>query len=187
MTDGGPDLTVRTVEALTGIRIDFWILTSFQGLTNMVNAIGGLTVQVLQPMHDRFSGSNFNPGVHRFNGKQALSFARDRHSFLNGDLTRSQNQGRLLVSALAKLHAMVASNPANLLTWLAVGWRNVRTDLSVKTLFELALTAASIPTQDVNDLVVPATTGSVGSASVVFISPAAKRLFADMRTDGVAG
>jgi LCP family protein required for cell wall assembly len=187
MSDGGPNLMVSTIENITGIRIDYWLLTSFRGLTNMVNGIGGLTVQVTQSMHDRLSGSNFKPGIRHFNGKQALSFARDRHSFLNGDLTRSGNQGRLLVSALAQLHLSAGRDPGQLFSWLAVGWRNVSTDLSVPTLLDLALTALSVPTSRVRNLVVPATTGTAGGASVVFLAPGAQAVFADMRGDGALG
>jgi LCP family protein required for cell wall assembly len=187
MAIGGPDLTVRTIESLTGVRIDFWMLTSFNGLQNMVNEVGGLTVKVTQPMHDGYSGSNFNPGVHHLFGKQALSFARDRHTFTNGDLTRSANQGRLIVSALSKLHSSFSDVPAELLSWLSVGWRNFRTDLSLPTLLNLGLAATSIPPSSVTNLVVPATTGTAGGASVVFISSAAQRVYADMRADGVVG
>jgi polyisoprenyl-teichoic acid--peptidoglycan teichoic acid transferase len=185
MADGGPSLTVRTIENLTGIRIDFWMLTSFQGLANLVNGIGGLTVRVLQPMHDGFSGSNFKPGVRHFSGSQALAFARDRHSFTQGDLARSANQGRLFLAALSSLHSVFARDPAQILRWLMVGWRNIHTDLSVRTLLDLALTATKIPLNHVNNLVVPATTGTVGSASVVFIRPSASGIYADMRADGV--
>jgi polyisoprenyl-teichoic acid--peptidoglycan teichoic acid transferase len=187
MTLGGPSLTVRTVESITGIRIDFWMLTSFGGLVRMVNGIGGLKVYVPRPMHDRFSGANFRRGVHRFNGRKALAFARDRHDVPGGDFGRSRNQGRLLMAALSQLHRVFEDDPGKIFGWIAVGWRNIRTDLSVNTLLDLALTAASIPLKKVKNLVVPATNGQVGSASVVFISSSAKRIYADMRRDGVVG
>src|SRR5207249_5181013 len=44
LVEGGPLLTVQTIEQLTGIHIDYYLLTSFSGFTNMVNAIGGVTV-----------------------------------------------------------------------------------------------------------------------------------------------
>ena len=70
---------------------------------------------------------------------------------------------------------------------MAVGWRNIHTDLGFATFLDLALTATTIPAGSVNNLVVPATTGSVGTASVVFISGSAQSVYADMRTDGVVG
>jgi LCP family protein required for cell wall assembly len=184
---GGPALTVQTIEALTGIQIDFWLLTSFVGLRVMVNKIGGLDVRVPTPMHDSFSGANFTKGLHHFNGHEALSFARDRHDVPGGDLGRSQNQGRLMLSALSKLHTTFDKDPTQLLNWIAAGWKSLYSDLDLATLVDLGLTAATIPTQNVNNQVVPATTGTVGAASVVFISASAQSVYADMRTDGVIG
>jgi LCP family protein required for cell wall assembly len=187
MSIGGPALTVRTVESITGIHIDFWMLTSFGGLRRMVNGIGGLRVYVPRPMHDRFSGANFRRGIHHLNGAKALAFARDRHDVPGGDLGRSRNQGRLMLAALAQLHRVYDKDPARIFRWIAVGWRNIRTDLSVSTLLDLALTAGSIHLSRVKNLVVPARVGKVGSASVVFITGSARRIYADMRKDGVVG
>jgi LCP family protein required for cell wall assembly len=184
MTAGGPDLMVRTIESLTNIRIDFWLLTSFTGFTSMVNRIGGLTVRVPLPMHDRYSGADFSAGKHHFNGQQALAFARDRHDVPGGDLGRSANQGRLFLAALSKLRSSFRGRPATVLDWIGVGWRHISSDLDVGTLLNLGLTATQV--RKVNNLVVPATTGSVGPQSVVFISPSAASVFADMRADGVA-
>ena len=187
MTLGGPTLVVRTIESITGIRIDFWMLTSFKGLVRMVNAIGGLKVYVPRSMHDRFSGANFSKGTHHFTGRKALAFARDRHDVPGGDLGRSRNQGRLLLAALSQLHKVFDKDPGKVFTWIAAGWRNIRTDLGVSTLLDLALTASSIPASKVKNLVVPARVGNVGSASVVFITSSARRIYTDMRKDGVVG
>jgi LCP family protein required for cell wall assembly len=187
MVLGGPELVVRTVEALTGVRVDVWALTSFQGLVRMVDAVGPLEVEVDRPMFDRFSGTAFSPGLHRLSGEEALAFSRDRHSPPGGDLGRSLNQGKLLLAALRKLREDFRRHPALLFAWMAAWWRNVRTDLSPRALLELALSATSIPPARVSNLVVPATVGTVGGASVVFLSPAAGRIFADMRADGVVG
>lgn len=187
MVLGGPELMVRTVELLTGIPIDFWALTSFQGLVRMVEAVGPLEVEVDRPMFDRFSGTHFSPGRHRLSGREALAFARDRHSPPGGDLGRSLNQGKLLIAALRKLRADFRRHPALLFSWLAAGWRNVQTDLSPRTLLELALTAASISPARVSNLVVPATVGTAGGASVVFVTSRAASIYADMRADGVVG
>jgi LCP family protein required for cell wall assembly len=186
MSSGGPALTVATLERLTGIRIDFWLLTTFRGLTAMVNRIGPLKVRVPQPMHDRYSGANFSSGTHKFKGPQALAFARDRHDVPNGDLTRSKNQGVLMISALSKLHTDFGRHPSALFTWMLTGWGSMRTNLGPGTLLNLILTATQIPSDHVNNRVVPATTGFVGPQSVVFISPGASAVYADMRADGIA-
>jgi LCP family protein required for cell wall assembly len=187
MADGGPRLLIRTIENLTGIRIDFWMLTNFSGLTSMVNGVGGLTVDVPFRMHDKYSGAFFKPGRHHFNGKNALAFSRDRHDFLNGDITRSKNQGRILLAALSALQKRFAKDPAAVLEWIATDYRFLRTDLDVQTLVDLGLTATRVPLGHVTNLVVPATSGVVGAADVVFISSSARALYAQMRKHGTVG
>jgi polyisoprenyl-teichoic acid--peptidoglycan teichoic acid transferase len=182
--DGGPALTVKTVEQLTGIHFDYYAITSFGGLVRMVQSLGGVTVRVRQSMHDPYSRSNFEPGVHHFNGVQALEYARDRHSFAGGDFTRSQNQGTLMLAALARFKKLFKENPLRLLPVLASTWNNVRTDVPAPQLYRLALTASQIDPHDVSNLVVPASTGMEGSASVVFISPEAKALYTQLRKKG---
>jgi LCP family protein required for cell wall assembly len=184
---GGPKLVVQTIENITGIRIDFYILTSFWGLESMVNGIGGLEVDVPYGMHDRYSGSNFSKGEQKLSGKEALAFSRDRHSVPNGDFSRSVNQGRLLLAALKKLRSGFEKDPGLVFTWIGVGWRHIRTDLSLRTILDLGLTATQIPSNKVDNKVVPAGVGSVGSQSVVFISSSASSLYRDMRADGVIG
>jgi len=187
MAFGGPPLMVRTIEDLTGIRIDFWLLASFTGLIHMVDDVGGVTVNVPYPMHDVYSGANFHAGRQHLNGGQALALARNRHDTPRGDFSRSENQGLLMKSALTKLRRQFTDSPVVLFTWIVALWRNVQTDLSPATLLGLALTATQIPTSRVKNLVVPGTTGTVGTASVVFISGSARSIYADMRRDGVVG
>jgi hypothetical protein len=70
---------------------------------------------------------------------------------------------------------------------MASGLKNVKTDLSVRELLTLAFSALTVPSKHVTNQIVPATAGSVGSASVVFISPSARALYADMRHGGLIG
>jgi LCP family protein required for cell wall assembly len=184
---GGPELMVRTIESLTGIRIDFYVLTSFRGLMSLVDGIGGLEVDVPYAMHDGHSGSNFSPGKQRLNGKEALAFSRDRHSVPGGDVGRSKNQGRLLLAALKKLRSGFEKDPGLLFTWIGIGWRHVRTDLSFQTLLDLGLTATQVSSGNVDNQVVPSTVGTVGQQSVVFITSSASSVYRDMRADGVIG
>jgi polyisoprenyl-teichoic acid--peptidoglycan teichoic acid transferase len=187
MAFGGPQLMVRTIERITGIRIDFWVLTSFIGVNRLVDGIGGLTVRVPYPMHDRYSHANLRAGTHRLRGWQALAMARNRHDTPNGDFSRSQNQGRLFLAALGQLQREFKAQPARLFKWVAVGWRNIRTDLRFGTLVDLGLTATQIPPSKVNNLVVPGRNGFAGGASVVYLTSGARAIFRDLRQDGFIG
>jgi len=185
MSFGGPKLTIQTVENLTGIHIDFYVLTSFPGLKKMINAIGGVTVDVPIPMDDHFSGAHFQPGPTHMDGAQALSFARDRHDFPRGDLDRSENQGRLFISTLAEFHKDFQKDPGVMLTYIGAGMRNVETNLPLSKVVQLGFTATKVSPGGVKNCVVPATGGVVGSADVVFISSGASTLYRDMKPDGL--
>ena len=116
---GGPALMVQTIESLTGVHIDYWAITTFWGFTNMINEINGLSIDIPFQFYDpTYSRANLEPGVQRLNGVQALSMARDRDSMLEGDFARSENQGRLILAALAQFHGDYNADPGNMFTWL---------------------------------------------------------------------
>ena len=79
-----------------------WVIrANFPHFQQMVDEIGGIDVNIPTPMDDDFSGAHFAAGPAHLNGEQALQFSRDRHSFANGDLTRTSNQGLLIVVGAA--------------------------------------------------------------------------------------
>jgi LCP family protein required for cell wall assembly len=185
MSSGGPRLTIQTIEHLTGIHISFYVLTSFDGLRSIIDAIGGVTVNVPIPMHDPFSGANFSPGPTHMNGHQALSFARDRHDFPRGDIDRSLNQGRLMLATLAEFHKDFGADPGVMLTYVGAGMRNVQTNLPLDEVLKLGFTASRVATGSVNNCEVPATGGTAGGASIVNIGAGAHAMYADMKKDGL--
>ena len=185
MASGGPGRMVETVERNFGARIDYWAVTSFWGIARAVNRVGGLRVRIPIRMHDRFSGSNFRPGIRQLNGTQVLAFARDRKSLASGDFGRQENGGRVLVSALTGFRREYRKNPGSLLAWIAAGARSMDTDLPVGELIELAFTVSGMRPSDVRNVVLPGGTGSVGGLSVVTLSMGtARAIFRDAKEDG---
>jgi LCP family protein required for cell wall assembly len=187
MVLGGPELTVQTVESITGIQIDYYALTSFRGLADMINAVDGVVVDIPYPMSDFYSGADFEAGPQRLDGRQALAFSRNRKDTPNGDFSRSENQGRLFVAALQQFQEEFQERPSRLLTWLGAGLRNMETDVPMDELLALAFTATRIPPSRMRNLVVPGGIGQAGAASIVIISSAAQAIYADMRDDGIVG
>ncbi len=182
---GGPPLLVQTVENLMHIKIAYYALTTFWGLTQLINVIGGLTVNVPCSMHDSYSRANFEPGVKHMSGPDVLAFSRDRHSLSAGDFARSENGGRVILAALAQYRKEFAKDPSRLLTWIAAGLRNIQTDVPLSELLLLAFTAYQIKAAHVQDIVLPGSTGMQGSQSVVYIDASAQTIFADLAKHGV--
>jgi LCP family protein required for cell wall assembly len=182
---GGPDLTVQTVESLTGIKIAYWVLTSFEGITAMVNEIGGLKIDVPFAMHDTYSHADFEPGQQRMNGKNVLAFTRDRHSLPAGDFGRSENQGIVFISALTQFRQEFRKDPSRVFDWVAAGMRNVDSSVPLDQVLTLAFTASMIDPDTVQNMVVPGTTASAGNMSIVQLSSEAQGIYADMKKDGL--
>jgi LCP family protein required for cell wall assembly len=185
MSSGGPARLVETVERNFGARIDYWAVTSFWGITRMVEGIGGLRVRIPFRMHDSFSGSDFHRGMERLRGAQVLAFARDRHSVPGGDFGRQENGGRVFLAALLQFQKEFRQDPRRLLTWIATGVRNMDTDLPIADLVDLAFTASGIRFRHVRNVVLPGGTATIGGSSVVVLSMgAARAIFADAKADG---
>jgi polyisoprenyl-teichoic acid--peptidoglycan teichoic acid transferase len=181
MAFGGPRLLVATFERLTGLRIDYYALTSFDGLTDIVNKVGKITVNVDMNLRDRFAGAFLDKGRQNLSGSQALAYARARKTLPGGDFDRSRHQGQLLLGGLGTFQRQVAEDPAKVMTWLGVFRDEVKTDLPFPELLRLALLATRIPPGNIRNIPVPSVAGSAGGASVVRLLPGAYSLFARLR------
>ena len=91
---GGVSLQVATIENLVGVKIDHVAEIEFEGFKSLVNAIGGVDVQV--PFAFTSNIWTFTPGLMHLNGSSALSFVRERYSFADGDYQRVRNQRAFL-------------------------------------------------------------------------------------------
>jgi polyisoprenyl-teichoic acid--peptidoglycan teichoic acid transferase len=186
LVDGGPDLLVQTVESLSGLTIDYWAITTFWGITDLVDELGGLTVDVPFQMDDYNSGSSFEPGTYTLNGRQTLQFARDRHSFAQGDFARSENGGRILLAFLAQFRKAFQKDQSALFPWIAAGMKNVDASMPIDEAIDLAYTASHVNPNKVRNVVLPGTAGMQGSLSVVFLaSSSAAAIFDDIAPDAV--
>lgn len=183
---GGPDLLSATVQRLTGLPVHWWVLTGFDGLTAMVDALGGLRVEVPRRMADRNSGAFFERGWHAMGGAEVLAFSRDRTSVERGDFSRSEHQGAVLLHALAKLRVDVA-DMGGIRRWADVLWSQSRLDAAFDDLLRLGAAARRIDPNAVTNVVAPGRVGTAGRASVVYLTDEAAALFDDLRDDATVG
>jgi LCP family protein required for cell wall assembly len=167
---GGPELVVETVEQLTGLKMDYWAMTGFASFEAMVDDVDGLVVDVPFAMSDEASRAFFEPGVQRLDGDNALAFARNRHDLPSGDFGRSEDQGLLMVSALAQFKKEFNQDPPRLLAWVASFVRHGTTSLSLDEVLDLAFTGTTINANKVANAVLPGGVGMVGTLSVVTLN-----------------
>lgn len=101
-TLGQQQLLTRTVEEATGLRIDHYAEIGFAGFEDIVDAIGGVEMDIESDMHDTNTGETIEAGQRKLSGEQALHFVRMRYSEATprSDLDRVGNQ-REFIGALA--------------------------------------------------------------------------------------
>lgn len=97
----GPENTVKTMDNFLGIDINYYARVNFTSLITMVDALGGIDLD----SDSSFStmGYSFTKGVQHVNGEKALAFARERHSFADGDNMRVKHQQDVLMAMLKKM------------------------------------------------------------------------------------
>ena len=138
---GGPACTVKTVEKLTGIRINHFVVVDFVGFKSMVNAINGVTVCVPDEVNDTVGHIQLPAGTYKVTGQQALDYVRVRHDLgaPTGDIGRMKRQ-QTFISAMIKkvVSAGTLANPVRLLKFLNAATNSLTTDPGFANLKQLA-------------------------------------------------
>jgi len=110
--DGGTKLLIQTVEGVANLPIRYYAIINFAGFEKVINALGGVTIDVKRtirdPTYPAFTGYGYAPlyirkGVHHMNGALALKYVRTRHDDPLGDLGRNQRQQQLLSAMKAQV------------------------------------------------------------------------------------
>jgi polyisoprenyl-teichoic acid--peptidoglycan teichoic acid transferase len=127
--NGGPELTVETLENLTGLPVENYVVLDFGGTREIVDALGGITVNVEEPIETEQDGEFFSipAGPQRLTGAQALAYVRYRGG-PTADIGRIGRQQRFL-QALAG-EAASPENLPRLPEMVRAIWRNVETNMS---------------------------------------------------------
>jgi LCP family protein required for cell wall assembly len=99
--EGGPQLTVGTVEHMTKVKIDHYLEVDFISFMKTVDVLGGVEICTTRRLKDTYTGLDLPSGSHRLNGGQALQYVRSRHADGSSDLGRMQRQQRFLASLIA--------------------------------------------------------------------------------------
>lgn len=100
--EGGPGLTTRTVEHMTGVKIDHYLEVDFTSFMRTVDVLGGVDICTSTPLKDNLTGLDLAAGTHRLGGGEALQYVRSRHIDGASDLGRMQRQQRFLAAFIAR-------------------------------------------------------------------------------------
>jgi len=127
--------TIAAVKDLTGVEIDHYAEINFEGLVDMVDAVGGVDVYVDELVDDPDAGDVIiEPGEQHLDGAAALTFARSR-AYADGDYTRTANQ-RKIIMGLA--HKLLEAPAAELTGLIRNSTKYLTTDMSLDDIMSLA-------------------------------------------------
>ena len=156
---GGPTCLWKTVEQMTGIRIDHFIGIGLLGFVKVVNDLGGVNVCVPFTVNDQVSGLNLKAGEQHITGVQALAFWRTREDIGNGsDLQRIQRD-QFMSAQVVKgvLHSGLLSNPIRLLRIVSDAAASMTTDagMTVSDLVQIGQSFRNLSGQNVQFITMP--------------------------------
>jgi LCP family protein required for cell wall assembly len=171
MTRGGPACVVKTVEDITGVFIDHFVVVDFKGFKNIVNAVGGVDVCVDEAISDDKSKLYLDAGEHTLMGQDAIAFVRARYNVGDGsDLSRIRRQQDFMASLVRKTtSAGTLLNPIKLVNLIQAVAKSLTTDPKLGSLDgmkDLAFNLQNLSPADVRFITAPNTTQTQFAGSV---------------------
>ncbi|MGP3769793.1 LCP family protein [Streptomyces sp. SDT5-1] len=104
---GGPACTMKTVEKMSGVRMDHYLEVDFKGFQKLIGELGGVDITARTAIHDTNSGLSLDAGKHRLKGKDALALVRTRHGVGDGsDLGRIQLQQAFIKALIHRVETV---------------------------------------------------------------------------------
>ncbi|MFD7031328.1 LCP family protein [Streptomyces sp. NPDC059917] len=184
----GPACVVKTVEEMSGIRVDHFVEVDFAGFKGLVDALGGVTVTLDKPMSGAKGGLKLDAGTHRLNGTDSLKFVRTRYGYGDGsDLGRIGLQQQFMMALLSEIKNQDAlGNPARLYKLADAGTKSLTTDSGLGSLTALADFAQSMKGVDpstMETIMLPVDYDKIDRNRVIVAEPQASTLWEALRND----
>ncbi|WP_327367787.1 LCP family protein [Streptomyces sp. NBC_01217] len=185
-----PGCTMRTVEEITGLRPDHFMMVDFNAVKELSTAVGGVKVCLAHPVKDPKSHLDLPKGESTIQGEDALAFVRTRHSFGNqSDLDRIKVQQQFIGSMIRQMQSDdTLTSPTKMFKLADAATKALTVDSgigSVKKLTSLAQELGKVNTKNVTFVTVPVLDNPAEKikATVVVDTAKADPLFAMMRED----
>ncbi|WP_372345373.1 LCP family protein [Streptomyces sp. KL116D] len=184
----GPACVVKTVEAMSGVRMDHFMEIDFSGFKDLVDAIGGVDVTVDKPIHDKSSGLDLTAGTHKLDGTQSLAFVRTRHGIGDGsDLGRIGLQQQFMIALLGEIKKQdLLGSPTKTYKIADSLTTSLTTDSGLASLTSLGKFARSMNGVDpatMETIMLPVAYDKIDPNRVVAAEPQASTLWKAIRSD----
>ena len=134
----GNDCMMNTIQDFFGINIDYYAKINFKGLVKLVDAVGGVEVDVPHTLctdnSNREDTVCIQAGRQTLNGEQALTFARNRKQLSNGDFGRAEHQQEIIMALINKMRTI--TEVSKFRTILDTVSNSLDTNLTTKQILE---------------------------------------------------
>lgn len=137
---------MKTVESMSGIRMDHYVEVDFEGFEKLINVLGGVDITTTKDIKDPDSHLNLKAGEHTLSGKQALGLVRTRHGVGDGsDLGRIQLQQAFIKALIEQVKSVgILSSPTKLYDLAETATDAVTTDSELDSVKNLASFAGGL-------------------------------------------
>lgn len=151
---GGPTCTMQQVEALTGIRVDHFVVVDFGGFKDMVNAVDGVEICVPEEVNDTHGHIHLDAGRRVVKGREALNYVRVRGDISNnGDIGRMKRQQVFIASMIDKVMSKgVLARPDRLIGFLKAATRSLTVDKGLKDIRTMASLGSEFKNIDLSNI-----------------------------------
>ncbi|GAX51362.1 LCP family protein [Streptomyces olivochromogenes] len=185
---GGAACAVKTVESMSGIRMDHYIEVDFSGFQKLIDDLGGVRVTTTKNIKDPDSHLKLTAGTHTLDGQQALGLVRTRHGVGDGsDLGRIQLQQAFIKALVNQVkHIGVLSSPTKLYDLADTATKTVTTDSdlgTVKSLASFANGLKGISSSNMNMVTMPVQYDSADANRVLVDKAKAQQVWTALKND----
>lgn len=156
---------VKTIENITGLKIDYYLIASFAGFEKFIDDIDGIVINNERDIYDpSYPGPNYSyelfalkKGTHLLNGATALKYARERHDDPQGDFGRAKRQQQVMQSIKSRVFSTkVLLNPFAINKLLDTLGESINTNISLEEMESFLDLSKELDTQNVTNIVVDA-------------------------------
>ncbi|MDG4861757.1 LCP family protein, partial [Streptomyces sp. T-3] len=185
---GGPACAVKTVEKMSGIRMDHYLEVDFTGFKKLIDELGGVDVTTTKAIKDPDSHLNLKPGTHTLNGEQSLGLVRTRHAVGDGgDLGRIQLQQAFIKALINQVKDVgVFTNPKKLYDLADTATSTVTTDSeldSLNSLMSFANGLKGIQSNDMHMVTLPVTYDTIDPNRVIPLKKETRLVWDALKAD----
>ena len=178
MVFAGPAGEVQSVASISGIDVDGYVVTGFEGFKAITNELGGLNFHAPEALDSHLTGGQLKKGYNHLDGTEALAYARERKSLPRGDFDRSRHQGLLILAAAIQARV---KGPGSLPHALSVIDEHASSDLTAEEMLLFTASVFRVNPLEVGHAVAQGPTGMQSGQSIVRLDDDSRRAFRDFR------